>query len=110
MRRHLWGLCGFAALSVAATSTVADEEPDLVGCSYLGLDLYGEVILVSDDPDVRVEIVQKDPDIRVQWVNRHAGSCGYWRLVGLGADFRVQIVPENGDIKIQEVESNPGLP
>lgn len=102
-----------AALTLAtAAAALAAPEPAraLDGCTFNGLDLWGEVTLVDEDPDITVEVVTSGADLRVQWVDTYAGACGQWRRVGLGADFRVKVVPGGGDIRIQEVESGPGLP
>lgn len=93
----------YGGLILPASAQVA------ANCTYQGISLQGEVSVVNSDPDIRVEVVASGADLRVQWVSHHAGQCGEWRKVGLGADFRIQIVPSGGDIKIQEVAGNPGL-
>ena len=98
---------GAAALALLTVSPQAAHA--LQGCTYQGLELFGEVSVVSANADLKVEVVSSGADLRVQWVNRHADSCGEWRRVGLGADFTIEIVPSGGDIRIREVTGNPGL-
>jgi hypothetical protein len=95
---------------LAATLAIGASSPALAlqNCSYQGIVLYGEVAVVTNDADLRVEVVTSGADLRVQWVDRHPNACGEWRRVGLGADFTVQIVPSGGDIRIQEVTGTPG--
>lgn len=98
------------AFAVLAAAVISPPASALEGCSFLGLDLWGEVAVVDVNPDLTVEIVTENPDLRVQWVERHADACGEWRRVNLGADFRVRVVPAGGDVRIELVESEPGLP
>ncbi|MGD1933676.1 MAG: hypothetical protein ACFB0Z_04060 [Candidatus Phaeomarinobacter sp.] len=90
-------------------ATGSKQALALQSCSYQGLELFGEVAVVSANADIKVEVVPSGADLKVQWVNQHADRCGEWRRVGLGADFTIQLVPAGGDIKIQEVTRNPGL-
>ncbi len=99
------GLCGL--ISCAAFASPAHALSD---CSYRGLPLHGEVAIVPEGADLKVELVSSNADLKIQWTDVYADGCGVWRRVGMGADFTIQIVPTGGDIKIQEVTSGPGLP
>ncbi len=100
-----------AALAVGAFCAIAPGQAlALSECFYQGLELRGEVEVVENDPDLRVQLVSASPDLKVSFVDRYPDQCGEWRKVGLGGDFRVQFVTDAPDLRIQEVPGAPGLP
>ncbi|AVQ10749.1 Uncharacterized protein XB16_0402 [Leptospira santarosai] len=78
-------------------------------CTYKGRKLYGRIMLVSSNPDLRVRSVNSIPDLRVQTVTTVPNRCGEWQMVTSNPDLRVQIDPSFGEFTIQFVESFPGV-
>ncbi|EKR65797.1 MULTISPECIES: hypothetical protein [Leptospira] len=78
-------------------------------CMFQGKKLYGRIMLVSSNPDLRVRSVNTIPDLRVQAVTTVPNRCGEWQMVTSNPDLRIQIDPSFGEFTIQFVESFPGV-
>ena len=83
---------------------------DVASCQFDGIDLYGDVQVVSSFPDITVKKVSSFPTLNVQWVSSFPDSCGKWREVSSSPDFTIQYVDSFPDIEISEVNSFPGVP
>lgn len=95
-------------LGVLVANMAWADGPD--GCAFNGIDLYGDVEIVTSFPDVKVQIVTSFPDLNVQMVDSLPDSCGLWKIVTSLPDFKIQYVDRFPDIKIQFVDSFPGPP
>ena len=88
---------GLVALGLGVLVANMAWADGLDGCAFNGIDLYGDVEIVTSFPDVKVQIVTSFPDLNVQMVDSLP-------------DFKIQYVDRFPDIKIQFVDSFPGLP
>ncbi len=103
--------CG---LALAASSALLLAPPSFAqvsgGCSYNGINLWGDVQAVESFPDIKVQVVTSFPDLRVEQVTSFPDDCGQWRMVNSFPDFTVQFVDSFPDIQIEYVTSFPGVP
>ena len=104
----IWGLV-FAASAVLAMAPPSLAQVS-AGCSYNGINLWGDVQAVESFPDIKVQVVTSFPDLRVQQVTSFPDDCGQWRMVDSFPDFTVQFVDSFPDIQIEYVTSFPGMP
>ena len=86
------------------------EAGELVGCSFNGIDLWGEVEIVDSFPDITVRRVDSFPDLHVEMVDSYPDACGQWEIVDSFPDFTIEFVDSFPDIEIEVVDSYPGLP
>ena len=100
----------FMAMGLSLILTHMAAADDLDSCTFNGIDLYGDVEVVTSFPDVKVQIVTSFPDLNVQLVDSFPDSCGLWKIVTSLPDFKIEYVTSFPDIKIQMVNSFPGLP
>ncbi|MGD1903461.1 MAG: hypothetical protein ACFB9N_14605 [Geitlerinemataceae cyanobacterium] len=118
--RRRWA--SWLSLAIAALASVtlfaranAQVSPQVASfnassCQFNGINLYGDVRVVSSFPDITVKKVTSFPDLNVQWVSSFPDSCGKWKEVSSSADFTIQYVDSFPDIEIEEVSSFPGVP
>lgn len=97
-----------AALCLLATPALADSDK-LPGCTWNGINLWGDVQVVESFPDIKVQVVTSFPDLRVKTVESFPDSCGLWKMVDSFPDFKIQFVESFPDITIEYVESWPGI-
>ena len=67
-------------------------------CTFNGIPLHGNVQIVENFADIKVQVVDNFPD-----------DCGQWEFVENFPDFKIQFVDSFPDIKIRFVESFPGV-
>ena len=107
-------MLAFMALPMMAQS--GDKKPgiDKENCTFTNQDgktfnLYGNVKIVENFPDIKVQIVENFEDLDVKVVEFFPDQCGKVRLVENFPDVKVQIVNIFPDIKVKIVDAFPGV-
>lgn len=99
--------CCLTMLALMGAGPVAGQ--DLSGCSFNGIDLWGDVQVVDNFADIKVEVVDSFPDLNVELVDDFPDDCGQWKMVDSFPDFTIEIVDSFPDIKIEYVTNFPGV-
>jgi len=118
--RRRWA--SWLSLAIAALASVilvaratAQVSPRIASfnaasCTFNGIDLHGDVQVVTSFPDITVKKVTSFPDLNVEWVSSFPDNCGEWKEVSSSPDFTIQYVDSFPDLEIEEVSSFPGIP
>lgn len=85
------------------------ESIVLSNCSFDGIELKGEVKIVKNFADIKIQFVDHFPDIKVKIVDHFPDDCGEWKWVDNFPDFTVEIVDQFPDLKVKRVDHFPGI-
>lgn len=87
----------------------SSQKPISGDCKCNGINLWGDVEIVSIGEDFRVKVVLIDADLKVDTIPSLPSKCGEWRFVECLGDFKIRFVDIDEDFSIQ-FSSLPGLP
>lgn len=93
------------SMSVGMPSDTITTKP----CKLKGINLYGDVKIVTSNATFKVKIVSHRPYLYVRRVSYRPSECGEWRFTTFGEDFTIQFVTFGEDFTINYVNYNPGI-
>ena len=97
-------------LVLALLPVFAAREPiDSDSCTCKGIPLYGNVKIVTEYPDFRIQVTDNYPDIVVKIVDEYSHYCCEWQIVNDYPDFTIQFVKDYPDFTVAFSNDSHGI-